>query len=93
MDEGDNRDGNQDSRSPTSKETRTREGEERDGNEGQAEDTLTQLGEGNLLLKAKVMERSDLDKLKKPTRATWKFNKKEAARILLQEKGKLGMHQ
>ena len=68
-DRGDNLDGNHRIRSPSSKETRTNESEKRDNNEDRVDAATTKINEENLIEEVKVMEASDLKKLKKPTRA------------------------
>jgi hypothetical protein len=79
--EGGESDG-QESRRRNKEEERTDISEKRDGNGNRAEDTSARTGEmeeeaeeSNLLDAVKVMEERDLEKLKKPTRAQWKYKK------------------
>ena len=46
--------------------------------------------EAKLLDEVKVMEESDLEKLRKPTRALWKYRKEDGIRFLLAGKKQIG---
>ena len=67
--------------------------EKRDGNGNRAEvatsrnaENAKEEEEAKLLDEVKVMEESDLRKLRKPTRALWKYKKEDGVRIFLDGK-------
>ena len=86
----------QGSRSLNRKEERTDISGTRDGNGNRAEVATSRNAENakeeeaKLLDEVKVMEESDLEKLRKPTRALWKYRKEDGVRLLLDGKKQIG---